>query len=159
MHACMQLPQHPHTVQDISKDPDAHSKFSEMTAAYNVLKDPRKRAAYDLERSQPACNNIMRSHINKMDPLYEAMRRHQEEQKKSRQRTSFWTTHEEWCALSLLPFPASIPHSTRTLGKRQESPSYQVFSSMLVGLTVSQISGVYSKQHSCSCLLCAAKNC
>jgi DnaJ-class molecular chaperone len=82
----------------MSQDPDAHGKFSEMTAAYQVLKDPQKRAAYDIERTMPAPDDLMRSNINRMDPLYEAMRRHQEEQMQGKRRTSFWTTHEEWFA-------------------------------------------------------------
>lgn len=93
------------SLQDISKDPDAHSKFSEVTAAYQILSDPHKRAAYDIERMRPPPEDMMdmmRSHINKVDPLYEAMRRHQEEQMRSNHRSTFWKTHEEWCAMLFL---------------------------------------------------------
>ncbi len=38
---------------DISKDPDADKKTSEINQAYNVLKDPEKRAAYDAELANP----------------------------------------------------------------------------------------------------------
>ena len=38
---------------DISKDPDADKKTSEINQAYNTLKDPEKRAAYDAALANP----------------------------------------------------------------------------------------------------------
>jgi curved DNA-binding protein CbpA len=87
-----------HDVQDVNKDTMAHERFSRMTRAYNVLSDPQQRAQYDMQRQPvPNVRDTSRPYVHSVDPLYEAMRRHQEKRRHGH-RSSFWNTEQQWYA-------------------------------------------------------------
>ena len=53
---------------DISKDPDADKKTSEINQAYNTLKDPGKRAAYDAALANPFAGQAGDTGFGGFDP-------------------------------------------------------------------------------------------
>ena len=53
---------------DISKDPDADKKTSEINQAYNTLKDPEKRAAYDAALANPFAGQAGDAGFGGFDP-------------------------------------------------------------------------------------------